>query len=69
MKTGEVQKEKVVMALDVESDGLHGRIFAIGAVVYNEKGVLINHFSQKGRRYCLAGQRRQIGRASCRERV
>lgn len=47
MKTREVQKERVIMALDVESDGLHGRIFAIGAVVYNEKGVLLNHFSQK----------------------
>ena len=47
MKTREVQKERVIMALDVESDGLHGMIFAIGAVVYNEKGVLLNHFSQK----------------------
>lgn len=47
MKTREVQKERAIMALDVESDGLHGRIFAIGAVVYNEKGVEVGRFSRR----------------------
>lgn len=47
MKAEEVQKEGVIIALDVESDGLHGRIFAIGAVVYNKKGIELGRFSRK----------------------
>ena len=47
MKTEEVQKEKVIISIDVESNGLHGGIFAIGAVVYNEKGMEVGRFSQK----------------------
>lgn len=47
MKTEEVQKESVIIALDVESDGLQGRIFAIGAVVYNQKGIEIGRFSRR----------------------
>lgn len=47
IKSEGAQTESVIIALDVESDGLQGRIFAIGAVVYNQKGIEIGRFSRR----------------------
>ena len=50
MKTEEVQvvkRERVIMSVDAECDGLWGRHFAIGAVLYSEDGKEIRRFCAK----------------------
>lgn len=47
METKEIQKEKVIMSVDAETDGLWGSHFAIGAVIYDENGKELRRFCGK----------------------
>lgn len=47
METKKNQKEKVIIPIDAESDGLYGPIIAIAAVIYREDGTEIRRFCGK----------------------
>lgn len=47
METKEIKKERVIMSVDAESDGLYGPIIAIAAVIYREDGTEIRRFCGK----------------------
>ncbi|MGP1420060.1 MAG: hypothetical protein ACTTKI_00510 [Tannerella sp.] len=47
METKKIQKQRVIMSVDAETDGLWGSHFAIGAVIYDEKGKELRRFCGK----------------------
>lgn len=49
LKTPAIDEDTKILSFDLETNGLHGRAFAVGAVVMDAKGMVIDEFTARAR--------------------